>query len=181
MHKFLFVIISIILLANVALIAGGASSTYDEIELIGSSFRNSIDVNGTAVIGFLLQSEGIVSNVVVSYLGLQERLVNETMSLVKGNGTYGWWETTIIPKVWTEKVDGELRNHIEAMKLYVTLPHVVMELAVPQGPTWSTREQKVIISVLSVPSVLLLIGSILSVTGVTIALKQNRQGKKEKG
>jgi hypothetical protein len=182
LHKFLFVIISFILLANAALIAGGASSTYDEIELIGSSFSNSIDVNGTAVIGFLLQSEETISNVVVSYLGLQERLVNETMSLVEGNETYGWWKTTIIPKVWTEKVDGELINHIDAVKLYVTLPHVVMKFAVPKSflGTWSIKEQKAIIPVFSVPSVLLLIIGVLSVTGVTVALKQNRQGKEEK-
>ena len=183
MHKkFLFVIVSIVLLTNVVMIAGGSSSTNNEIELIGSRFRNSIDVNGTAVIGFLLQSEGTVSNVVVSYVSQQERLVNETMSLVEGNGTYGWWEATIIPKVWTEEVEGTLTKHIEAVKLYVSLPHVVTELTVPQSflGVWSTQEEKGIMSVFSVPSVLLLIIGVLSVTGVTVALKQNRQGKKEK-
>ena len=183
MHKkFLFVIVSIVLLTNVVMIAGGSSSTNNEIELIGSRFRNSIDVNGTAVIGFLLQSEGTVSNVVVSYVSQQERLVNETMSLVEGNGTYGWWEATIIPKVWTEEVEGTLTKHIEAVKLYVSLPHVVTELTVPQSflGVWSTKEEKGIMSVFSVPSVLLLIIGVLSVTGVTVALKQNRQGKKEK-
>jgi len=184
--KFLFVIVSIVLLTNVAMIAGGSSSINNEIELIGSRFRNSIDVNGTAVIGFLLQSEGTVSNVVVSYVSQQvsqqERLVNETMSLVEGNGTYGWWEATIIPKVWTEEVEGTLTKHIEAVKLYVSLPHVVTELTVPQSflGVWSTKQEKGIMSVFSVPSVLLLIIGALSVTGVTVALKQNRQGKKEK-
>lgn len=180
--KFLFVIVSIVLLTNVAMIAGGPSSTNNEIELIGSRFRNSIDINGTAVIGFLFKSEGTVSNVVVSYVSQQERLVNETMSLVEGNGTYGWWEATIIPKVWTEEVEGTLTKHIEAVKLYVSLPHVVTELAAPQSflGVWSTKQEKGIMAVFSVPSVLLLIIGVLSVTGVTVALKQNRQGKKEK-
>jgi len=179
-RKLFLVIVAIALLANVVKVTAASSSADNEIEVIGSRFKNSIAVNGTAVIGFLLQSKTAVSNVVVSYVGQQERLVDETMSLVEENATYGLWEATIIPKVWEEKVGGETRHYIDAttMKLYVFLPHAVNEIAIPEGLLgyWSVHEEKVFSSFVNIGFFLILCG-VFSVIGVTVALKQKRQKK----
>jgi len=169
-----------LLMSSMSVVTVASSNADNEIEVIGSRFKNSIAVNGTAVIGFLLQFKTAVSNVVVSYVGQQERLVNETMSLVEGNATYGWWEATIIPKVWEEKVGGETRYHIDAstMKLYVFLPHAVNEIAISESLLgyWSVHEEKVLFSFVNIGFFLILCG-VFSVIGVTVALKQKRQKK----
>lgn len=181
MHRnLLFVVVAIILLTNVVEITAVSSSATNEVEVIGSSFKNSIAVNGTAVIGFLLQSKTAVSNVVISYVDQLERLVNETMSLVDGNATYGWWKATIIPKVWEEKVGGETRYYIVAstIELYVFLPHAVNEIAIPEGLLgyWSIQMDKASFSHLNILSALILVG-VFSGIGVTVVLKQKRQKK----
>ena len=179
-RKLLFVIVAIVLLANVVKITVAFSNADNEIEVIGSSFKNSITVNGTAVIGFLLQSETAVSNVVFSYVDQQERLINETMNLIEGNATYGWWKSTIIPKVLEEKVGEETRYHIDAtkMKLYVFLPHAVNEIAISESLLgyWSVQAEKVLFSFVNI-GFFLILGGVFSVIGVTVALKQKRQKK----
>jgi len=179
-RKLFFVIVAIALLANVVKVTAASSNADNEIEVMGSRFKNSIAVNGTAVIGFLLQPKTAVSNVVISYVGQQERLVNETMSLVEGNATYGWWEATIIPKVWEEKVGGETRYHVDAatMKLYVFLPHAVNEIAISESLLgyWSVHDEKVLFSFVNIGFFLILCG-VFSVIGATVALKQKRQKK----
>lgn len=181
-RKFFCVIVAIVLLTNVVKVETASSNADGEIEVIGSSFKNSIAVDGTAVIGFLLQSKTAVLNVVVSYVDQQERLVNETMSLVEGNATYSWWKASIIPKVWEEKVGGETRYYIDAatMKLYVFLPHAVNEIAISESHLgyWSVKKEKFVFS-FPLPNIrfFLILGGVFSVIGVTIALKQKRQKK----
>lgn len=180
-RKRLFVIVAIALLANAVKIVVAPSNADNEIEVIGSRFKNSIAIDGTAVIGFLLQSETAVLNVVVSYVDQHESLVNETMSFAEGNATYCWWEATIIPEVWEEKVNGETRYYIDAatMKLYVFLSYVVKEVAISEGLLgyWSVQEEVFFSSSLVNIGFFLTLGGVFSVVGATVALKQKRQKK----
>lgn len=176
MHrKLLPGLVLIALLANVVMITAASFDTSNGIKVIGCSVKDHRAINGTTVISFLLQSEVAISSVFVSYVDQQERWANATMSLVEGNANYGWWEATINPKVWEEKVDGETRCNIHTPKLYVFLPHAVIELAIPQSflPLCSIREEKVTFHLSEKIMTFLALGGI-SVIGVTIALKRYR-------
>jgi len=178
-RNLLFIVVAIALLTNVVGITAVSSNATNEVEVIGSSFKNSIAVNGTAVIGFLLKSKTVVLNVVVSYVDQQKMLVNGTMRLVEGNATYGWWKATIIPNVWEEKVDEETRYYIDSatIKLYVFLRHAVDEIAISESLLgyWSVKEESFPTTSVFVYPIL---GLVLAGVGATVALRaRNRKSE----
>ena len=97
-------------------------------ELIGSSTEDYAVLDGTFVVKVWLRSAVPISEVVLCYVDQEGTPADAAMSLVQGDATDGWWQTTVKPYVWIEEGRGWSERHVDydAMTVRVFLPEEVV-------------------------------------------------------
>lgn len=132
MHKSLLILLFIASLPYMVMFYVAPVSSDSEVRVAGFSFQDSIDINGPVVVKFQLIAKEPITSVVLSYVDINEKWVNTTMSLTEGDAENGWWEATILLRIHEEKTEMTLRYIPNPMQLYVTLPNKMIELEIPQ-------------------------------------------------
>jgi hypothetical protein len=105
------------------------------VTIIGCNIKDYRVINGTMAVTFLLRSDVDIQRVIFRYKNEEGLLTNVTMSLIEGDRSYGWWEANPIRPRILERVNSEIKYHIDAstMLLYVFISDTVYEVSIPQN------------------------------------------------